>query len=246
MTFHVYAVTDRPDQPLPDRPGLDDKLLAQVVWHDVGAVVSAREEVVRPAEADELWRHEEVIEALMIDRAVLPARFGPPLSPQRLGDMLARAYPQLVRDLERVRGHVEIGVSFLMTAEQDTPDDMAFRAGIAMPGPMPGTTYLLARLARERELRSRRQMRLEMVHEAFAVLTGLATAGRLDEPNDRHVLSAAFLVARERIHLFQRAAARAADADPQLALLCTGPWPPYSFVGNETSPGARQATRLQP
>ncbi len=242
MTFHVYAITDRPDAPLPDRLGLDDKPLAQIVWRDVGAVVSAREEVVRPADADELWRHEEVIEALMIDRTALPARFGTLLSRQQLGDTLARTYPQLVRDLEHVRGHVEIGIRFLAIAEPDTPDDTTSQGGIAASGLTPGTAYLLARLAKERELRSRRQMRLEMVREVFARLTDLATAGRIDEPSDRLVVSAAFLVGRERVQVFQRAAARAADANPQLALLCTGPWPPYSFVSNDMNPGAQQAT----
>lgn len=239
MTFHVYAITDRPDEPLPDRLGLDDKVLAQIVCSDIGAVVSAREEVVRPAEADELWRHEEIIEALMLGRTALPARFGTLLSRQQLGDVLARTYPQLVRNLARVRGHVEIGVRFLAIAEPDTPDHAASRGGTAAAGPTPGTAYLLTRLAKDRELRNRRQMRLETVHEVFAMLSELATTGRIDEPNDRHVVSAAFLVAQERVPSFQHAAARAADAYPQLALLCTGPWPPYSFVSKGVSADAR-------
>jgi hypothetical protein len=99
------------------------------------------------------------------------------------------------------------------------------------------------KLAQERELRTRRQGLAEKVHEAFAKLSDLATAGKLDAPSDRPVASAAFLVAREQIQSFQHAAARAADDSPQLALLCTGPWPPYSFVSKGVGPGARQAKR---
>jgi len=237
MTFHVYAITDCLDKPLPSRSGLDDKGLAQVVWRDLGAVVSARETVVRPAEADELWRHEEVIEALMVGRTVLPARFGTMLSRQQLGDVLARTYPQLVADLEYVRGHVEIGVRFLANEVSGTPLDAVSQSRIATSALKPGTTYLLGKLARERELRTRRQVRLDAVHEVFAKLTGLATAGRIDEPNDRPVVSAAFLVAQDSVAAFQRAAAKAADSHPQLALLCTGPWPPYSFVSKSVSAG---------
>lgn len=239
MTFHVYAIVDLPDEPLPDRLGLDDKPLAQIVWRDVGAVVSAHEGAVQPA-ADQLWRHEEVIESLMGGRTALPARFGTLLSRQQLGEILARTYPQLVADLQYVRGHVEIGVRFLAAAEPDIADGTASRGGIAASGPT-GTTYLLAKLAKGRELRNHRDMRLATAREVFAMLSDLATAGRLDEPGDRQVLSAAFLVAKERVQPFQRAVAQAAQARPQLALLCTGPWPPYSFVRTCASPDVRQA-----
>ncbi len=261
MTFYVYAITDRPDEPLPGRPGLQDTELAQVVWRDIGAVVSAHGGLVQPANADDLWRHEEVIESLMIRRTVLPARFGTLLSRQQLDDMLCRAYPQVVQDLERVRGHVEIGVRFFAIAESETTANTAPRGGIAAAacsasdhapsgppkglaksGPASGTAYLLTKLAKERGLRNRRQMRLKMAHEVFAMLTDLASAGRLDdEPNDRHVVSAAFLVPRECVFSFQQSVSRVADAHPELALLCTGPWPPYSFVSTSVNPGAQSS-----
>lgn len=246
MTFHVYAITDSPDEPLPNRPGLDDRPLAQVVCRDICAVVSAHEGAIQPVEADQLWRHEEVIEALMIRRTVAPARFGTFLSRQRLGEILARTYPQLVADLAYVRGHVEIGVRFLTLGEPDTPEDTASRVAVAASGPTPGTTYLLTKLSKERGLRDLRDVRLGTVREVFAMLKDLATAGRLDDPGDRHVVSAAFLVARDRIQSFQHAVAQAADTHPQLAALCTGPWPPYSFVSTSVSAETRQLMAVAP
>ena len=263
MMSYVYAITDRPDEPLPGQLGLGDAELAQIASRDIGAVVSVHSGAPLSATADELWRHEAVVEALMAGRAVLPARFGTLLeSDRQVGDMLARAYPQFLRDLERVRGHIEIGVRFLATAEHQPeaeptahhgPDatrlsavgasPLAASNGFSASGPAPGTAYLRAKVASERALRLRRQVQLEMVREVHATLAGQASASRLEaEPADRQGVSAAFLVPRDRLAAFQATVDRIADSHPELALLCTGPWPPYSFVSaNAGEPPARRS-----
>jgi hypothetical protein len=43
-------------------------------------------------------------------------------------------------------------------------------------------------------------------------------------------LSAAYLVAREDAAAFQQAVARL-ERPPDVMVVCTGPWPPYSFAG---------------
>lgn len=253
MMSYVYAITDRPEEPLPGQLGLDDAELAQVALRDIGAVISARDGARLSASADELWRHEEVIEALMGRRAVLPARFGTMLpSAREVANMLCRAYCQFRDDIERVRYHVEIGMRFLATGEHqpqvdllsvgdmaagpmrlsgDGPPPLVSLNGFNRSGPAPGTAYLRAKLARERTLRNRREVQLEMVREVYTTLASHATAGRLDaEPADRQGVSAAFLVPHDRLGSFRVIVGRIADAHPELALLCTGPWPPYSFV----------------
>jgi len=253
MMSYVYAITDRPEEPLPGQLGLDDAELAQVALRDIGAVISAREGARLLASADELWRHEEVIEALMGARTVLPARFGTMLSSEHeVANMLCRAYCRFLDDIERVRDHVEIGVRFLATGEHqaevallpardmaagamrlsaDGPPPLGSSNGLDSSGPAPGTAYLQAKVARQRTLRNRRRVQLEMVREAYATLASHASAGRLDaEPADRQGISAAFLVPRDRLAGFRVMVGRIAAAHPELALLCTGPWPAYSFV----------------
>jgi hypothetical protein len=44
-------------------------------------------------------------------------------------------------------------------------------------------------------------------------------------------LAAAYLVPAEDVRAFADEARRLQDADPELDLSLTGPWPPYSFVG---------------
>lgn len=244
MMTYVYAITDRPEEPLPGQLGLDDADLTQIAWRDIGAVVSTYDGAELAATADELWRHEEVVEALMGRRAVLPVRFGTLFaSDQQVGDMLARAYPQFIQDFARVRDHVEIGMRFLATAEDrseagvsplrqaDGAPPLDSSNDFPRPETAPGTAYLRTRLTRERTLRNRRQAQLTMVREVYATLASHATVGRMDaEPGDRQGVSAAFLVPRDRLASFRVILGRIADAHPELLLFCTGPWPPYSFV----------------
>jgi hypothetical protein len=251
MTSYVYAITDRPEAPLPRQLGLGDAELHQVAWRDIGAIVSAHDSTPPAATAAELWRHEEVVEALMEGRAVLPARFGTLFaSHQRVSDMLCRAYPQLIQDIERVRGHVEIGMRFLASPDHQSesdrlPADGTGAAGLMADGRLPlvspngfdgaaaapGTAYLRAKLAKHCATNNRREVQLKLVREVCGTLAGHATERRLDaEPADRVGVSAAFLVPRERLASFRRMVGLLADAHPDLALLCTGPWPPYSFV----------------
>lgn len=230
--IYVYAVTDRPEAPLPDRWGLRNEELAKVVWQDVVAVVSTLDGAQLSRKADELWRHEEVVESLMSDRAVLPVRFGTRLpSRERVSDMLCRAYRALVQDIERVRGHVEVGMRFLTAIENGAQADPPLTSSNGLPGARSGAAYLRARLVEERELRNRQKTKLRLVREVYDLLASHANASQLDDrPDDQHGAAAAFLVPCERIGIFCEIVSEAANAHPELALLCTGPWPAYSFV----------------
>ncbi len=251
--IYVYAITDRPQAPLPSQSGLHDTKLAKVIWHDLAAIVSALDGSHPLQSEEELWRHEEVLEQLMCDRAVLPVRFGTLLpSPQHMRDQLCRNYCALAEDVERVRGHVEIGLRFISTiergAEAETavmPDVGSGLAGadgdgrtlapsgaLAPPETGPGSAYLRARLANEQKLRNRQQARLRLVRKVYERLASHAKESSLDDdkPDDRHGTSAAFLVSSDRLVSFRELVGEVANAHPELALLCTGPWPPYSFV----------------
>jgi hypothetical protein len=83
-----------------------------------------------------------------------------------------------------------------------------------------------------------------MVQKLCAALVSQATASQLEaEPADRQGISAAFLVPRDRLASFQANVGRIADAHPELALLCTGPWPPYSFVtANAAEPATKRSS----
>lgn len=242
MMSYIYAVTDRPIEPMPQQLGLDDKRLARVVFGDIGAVVSAHGgPPVSPA-ADKVWRHEQVVESLMHAHAVLPMRFGTLLaSLDEVEGMLRRGYPTFVDDLARVRDHVEVGIRFMVLREPgaaaipaaNSTSQLPQSAALAHSAEAPGTAYMRKKLTTEHALRDRHRGDLELVRKTYRILAERAASAKIDDVvEDASGVSAAFLVHKGGLAPFRQLVARLADADLHLALLCTGPWPAYSFVSS--------------
>jgi hypothetical protein len=245
MMSYVYAVTDRPDVALQKQLGLGDEALARVVFRDIGAVVSAHGAPHVSASTDKVWRHERVVESLMSAHAVLPMRFGTLLASfDEVESMLRRGYPQFIKDIARVRDHVEVGLRFLTPLKSEAvlsnPATAEFRLSSsddpAQSATAPGTAYLQTKLLGEQERRDRRRAELELVRKTYRILAEHATASKLDDDTAvAPTFSAAFLVHRDGLASFGDLVSRLADADRELALLCTGPWPAYSFVSAHPS-----------
>lgn len=238
MMSYVYAVTDRPFLTLPPQLGLDDQVLARIVFRDLGAVVSVHDGSHVTAAADKVWRHEQVVESLMSAHAVLPMRYGTLLaSLDEVEGMLRRGYPMFVDDLTRVRDHVEIGIRFMVLRETAAIAATGGNSQLLQsdaPAPSataPGTAYLRTKLTKEHERRDRHRVDLELVRKTYRILAEHAAAAKLeDDRGDAPAVSAAFLVQRGDLVPFRQLVERLADTEQDLALLCTGPWPAYSFV----------------
>jgi hypothetical protein len=162
--------------------------------------------------AEALWAHEQAVAELMDAHTLLPARYGTRLSESEAAELVRERRHGLLAALERVRGAVELAVT------------VAVETGAGSPpaGGGPGTAYLQGRLAEQRAV-DRARGWLEALHElARAEAGGRVTGGRL---------RCAYLVGRDRLTAFLACAEALDAAHPELALVCTGPWPPYSFSG---------------
>ena len=210
MTIHVYGIVDGLDE-LPPVTGLDDAPLERRQVEGLELVLSHADtppsaEVSREA----VLRHAQVVEELNArSAAILPAQLGRAF---RDDDELAAAVrehaPQLARGLERVRGCVEFGLRAI-------PGDGNERLPAGS-----GKEYMRARLEEAR----RRDRVAARLHEPLA---RLARATALRSQGDE--LNAAYLVARDDVSEFRKAVA-GLERTPELTVVCTGPWPPYSFA----------------
>jgi hypothetical protein len=223
--MYLYAITDRPETPLPAGPGLEDAALRNLAYRGIVAVVSPLTTAEVPLTEDNLWQHEAIVEVLMADRAVLPVRFGTVLSNKAaVQNVLAAHYADFVASLDRVRGRVELGLRVLWNSEIQNPKSK-------IQNPNSGRAYLMARLEEERQARAWRQRAealAEELHASLAQLAAESTQQVLVTP--RLLLTAAYLVERDRVTVFQREVEALSTAYPALRFLCTGPWPPYNFV----------------
>lgn len=219
----VYGICDRPDASPPSGRGLADAPLDAVREGPMLAVFSRHAEPPRDPALDALWEHERVIERLMTERAVLPMRFGTRLADDGpLRAILAERQQEFLAALDRVRGRVELGVRALRpAAAQDV------KAG-ATPAAS-GRAYLDGKLRRAQRL----EREADAVHEPLAALAAASARHAAHAPDE--LLRASYLVDRSAVEHF-RATVEQLQRDPDAAILCTGPWPPYSFVAETAAP----------
>jgi gas vesicle protein GvpL/GvpF len=208
--IELYAITDNPGPPLPEVA----PELRLVPFDGLAAVCTpASKAEVSP---ETLWHHEEVVEALMADRDLLPVRYG-----TRLDDEAAVAHAmegrreELAAALDRVRGAVELSVRVIAAAATPSPPDPVATTS--------GAEYLRLRAQAE----ASREAAAGALHEPLAALARESAQGR---PRPPELFRAAYLVERGAVDSFVAEVGRLQGESPGLAVLCTGPWPPYSFA----------------
>lgn len=209
---YLYGITDNPRARLPKDVGLVR------VEGIAGVYGPAPNEELQASEAN-LWAHEAVVEALMEEGAVLPARFGTVLqSVDRLRDELISRQQEFGRALDRVRGRVELGVRAVW------PE----RAAVDAPAES-GRGYL------ERKLEEQ-QAATEAAASLHEPLARLAVDSTLRVGHSPYLtLIASYLVEREEVTRFRDEAERLARTLEGVTLACTGPWPPYNFTGGHAT-----------
>jgi hypothetical protein len=204
--IELFAIAEYPGPPLPALAPL-----RAVRAGSLAAICAPAEGVKVTPEA--LWRHEQVVEALMEDRDLLPVRYGTLVDDDAAAVRAVDARrDELSAALDRVRGAVELSVR----AVGDPEDGDGEAAG--------GRGYLRTKM---RSAAAQESVTLSL-HKPLAALAR-ADMRRSPRPPSE-LLRAAYLVDRDAIGAFTRLVARLDDRHPGLQLLCTGPWPPYSFA----------------
>ena len=189
-----------------DDPSPPEPPLRAVTCDGLTALCAVAES--RPLTQEVLWRHGELVEGWMEERDLVPVRFGTLLVDERAAEeAVAQRREQLIEALERVRGAVEVAVR----AQGGEPDEERPQQGET------GRAYMRAK--------ARRTQAARLLHEPLALLARESVVHTGPE-----LLRAAYLVDREAMDGFVALVKRLQDAHPSLSVICTGPWPPYSFV----------------
>ena len=226
--LYLYAITDDAAGPF-ERTGLHGSVLRTVGADGLYAVVSQHVDLRLEATEDDLWAHESVVEEVMERAVALPMRLGSVLADEmEVLELLRERREELTATLDRVRGTVELGVRAaiepLPGAERESTP----------AGSGPGTAYMLRRLGQARrgaEVAARIHEPLAMLaRESRHRLGNGAPAGGSRRPQ----LSASYLVDRGRVDRFRARVEELEDEVAEASIVCTGPWPPYSFTSTES------------
>ena len=215
--LYVYAFVERPAS-VPDVQGIDDAALSVESAGELDVVVSRHEALPREASEPAVLAHARVVEALAASNdAVLPARFGGAhTDAAALRAAVEDRQDELIAALARVRGCVELGVRALAPA--------------AEPAPAPsGADYMRARL----EQRQETERLADELHAPLAAVAREAT--QTVGATQRLLLSAAYLVPRDEVSAFTQLVQKLQAEHSNLGIVCTGPWPPYSFATAEAA-----------
>jgi len=217
MGVYLYAICGD-DAAVPDDvSGFDGAPLRMVRAGGLAALVSDRSSAPPEPREDTLWEHERVVEALMAGHDLLPARFGTELdSDAAVAELVLSRAEEFRSALAYVAGAAELGVRAACVG------DLAPSIR-RLPEAHAGHGYLAQRIGVHQRVRAL----ADRVEQALGPLARAHTI-RMPAPTSA-TISAAFLVAHERIDEF---AHRAAALDAEIVdgrVFCTGPWPPYSF-----------------
>jgi hypothetical protein len=186
------------------------------------------------ADAPALRAYNAVIAAAM-DRHVtpVPLRFGQLFADDAaVATAITEAAGRWLELLRRFAGRAEYGVRVFRSAaaEADTARDV--HAAAANVGSARAGTAYMAALAQRSAAEARRRAALERLAADILLRAGETVAEARAEPLDSEhgVATLAHLVAWEHAADYHAAMQRARDEMTGLRFLCTGPWPPYSFV----------------
>ena len=222
--LYVYAIVEGCNAALPGS-GIEDRALEAQSDHNLATVFSRHAARIAPS-AENLWRHECVVERLMRDHTLLPSRFGTMVADEdALRDAVAANAAELSAGLERVRGCVELGLRVLW------PEGIASPSRSSNHHHESGRAYMLSRLEEEHRRKRIEQdasLLFDRLHNELAPLARDGT--RRTSSASQWTLSAAYLVQRDEVPRFRERLRDVRTLHPELRVLCTGPWPPFNFV----------------
>ena len=188
--------------------------------------------------------HNDVIGAIHMHQAVLPAKFGMVYSDARdIVSALRSARDTLLPQLDRLEGCDEWAVHVyaeraVLRERVSASDETIARLREQYAAARPGRAYFVERQLRDAIEAASEQALMTLAQDAFDALSRFAVAGQLStipQPStpaadEVEIVRAAFLVRRENVELFTADVNSAGADDSGLRCECSGPWPPYSFA----------------
>jgi hypothetical protein len=220
VSVRLYAVS-RAGAVAPGCGGVEHEPLRIVQSEGLAALVGTETGAGVDAITDRgLWRHEQAVEELMSAQDVLPARYGATLDDDgEVCALLERRRGEFDAALAHVSGAVEVGVRAALLDG----------GGGSQPAEKleSGTAYL-------HELKRREDLARKLAGSIARALGPIARDSRIDSAwGPSGTLASAHLVDRELLGAFRDRADRLARETTFAHVVCTGPWPPYSFVDAE-------------
>jgi hypothetical protein len=235
---YVYGVLSAGHE-LPEITGIRGASLHEVVSGGIAALVSDLADHEPVLGREEMTTHARVLEETLKTGTVLPTRFGVVMAGEDAvkRHLLDAHRDELEQQLGELNGRVELRVRAVyeeenLMREVVREDQDVARLRAALRGASEDATYYGRIQLGEMVAKAIERKREADAAHILDTLDPLAVATEVAEPiNERIVVSASFLVDRDRLTEFDEAVDTIgrAEAD-RMRLKYTGPLPPHSFV----------------
>lgn len=246
-----------------DQRGIDSRYsLFSIPYKDLAAVVSKVElgkfklhTTAASNEVDMGWieekarTHERIVEQLMKDNDLLPAKFCSIVSSEEgLKAFLADNYHEYVRAFQRLKGREEWSVKAYLSIEKlkqfiadNTPE---IRERIEMLSFMSDTSTYLIKRKIDNMISERTDKHFEAlvvyIAKALRAVSECEAFSKLESPKCQQmenpiVFKASYLVEKAMLQSFNQQLNELSDElEPEgITFEISGPWPPYTFVKDE-------------
>ncbi len=235
---YVYGVRAR-GQELPQVDGIGGAPVQEIASDGIAALVSDLDGRELVLGREEMTAHARVLEEALQHGTVLPMRFGVVMAGERAvaSHLLTAHRDELEQQLNELNGKVELRVRAVydeptLMREVVSEDQDVARLRSSLRGASEDATYYGRIQLGEMVARAVERKRDVDAGRILDALAPLATATRVSEADhERIVVSASFLVERERMAEFDDAVDEIGRVqDGRMRLKYTGPLPPHSFV----------------
>ena len=234
MGLYVYAIIDSTGEIGESIKGLFEAPVYTIPYRDIGMVVSDLDSQTQIKTEESVLKHEEIVEALMDKFTVLPMRLYTVFSKRE--EVLLKVkehYDDFIENLDRVRGKREFGIKVIWAGnviKERIINAHKNESPLAEPE-QSGTKFM-------KEKFEKYKIDKEFEEEAdrcIAIVDGFfnryVSEKRLEKlKTDNLLLSAAYLVDKEKIGDFKEAFEKLRSSDGDLKYMLSGPWPVYNFI----------------
>ncbi len=228
MKVYAYCLSDEvTPAALESVCGVQGAATRLIDYNSICAVVSPfdgeRAEVTR----ENAFLHDAVIRQVLNHTTPLPFRFGAVVSGAQLEAYIKKGRDELLSQLARVRGSVEMSVKILWNAEAVSVEMRDKNSDEAMG---PGAGFLMSKrreIIGDSALKSRAEALSGWLDERLGDSVRESVARALPSPT--MAVAVSHLVERAKLGEYNVRLANARKERGELRFLTSGAWPPYNF-----------------
>lgn len=227
---YVYGIVWRGSSVGGESPGFNDRPIKEMGFKDIALIVSDVSSMAFLPEEEFALRHSLVVEDIFRHTCIMPMRFGTVFEDDgEVRKVLRDHYYRFREQLCFVTDKAEFGVRCYW---EGTPASRRARSAWEKTsshhkGP-PGTRYLMKRRFEAGLSRTARQGVESFFSPVDGELSKLSEARKVRYTEvSRGMVEASYLVHDSRQRAFRE---KIIQLVPEMKILLTGPWPPYSFA----------------